>query len=405
MTSSTASVPTVSTTPRMPLRALLVLSAAVLVTVTAESLPAGLLPEMADDLRVSPEQIGSLISVWALTVIVTSLPLARLLAARDRRLVLGIALAVFAVANLATSFAPDYGLVIATRVVAAVAHGVFWSVVVVYATSLLSPTYLGRGLAIVTAGGTLATALTLPAATLLAQAVGWRPAFVLLSLVAAVLAVVIIRSLPARATSAETVRQANRGGFWRDPSTPAILVFSLAAVLIAMAQFASFTYVRPYLSIAASIEPEWAAGLLLIYGAAGLLGVVLAGYLADRFPRSSLSIVLVVFTAAFVLLTVAAGSLPAVIVGFIVWGLMFGAVFPLLNAILMRTSTERTRPLASAGVVVFFNIGIATGPWLGAVSGGATSPAHTTAVSASAMLVAAVLGTVGVLLARRLSRR
>lgn len=388
----------------MPLRALLVLSAAVLVTVTAESLPAGLLPEMAADLRVDPEQIGALISVWALTVIVTSLPLARILASRDRRLVLGVALAVFAVANLATSVAPDYTLVLATRVVAAVAHGVFWSVVVVYATSLLSPSHLGRGLAIVTAGGTLATALALPAATLLAQGVGWRPAFVLLSLVAAALGVVIVRSMPRSRPTGVSERGA-RGGFWRDRSTPAILVFSVSAVLIAMAQFATFTFVRPYLSVAASIEPEWAAGLLLAYGAAGLLGVVLAGYLADRFPRSSLSIVLVVFAAAFALLAVAAGSLAAVIVGFVVWGLVFGAVFPLLNTMLMRTSTERTRPLASAGVVVFFNIGIATGPWLGAVSGGATTPQNTAAVSASAMLLAAALGTVGVLLASRTARR
>jgi predicted MFS family arabinose efflux permease len=388
----------------MPLRALLLLSAAVLVTVTAESLPAGLLPEMAADLRVSPDQIGTLISVWALTVIVTSLPMARILASRDRRLVLGIALAVFAVANLATAVAPGYGLVLATRVVAAVAHGVFWTVVIVYATSLLSPTHLGRGLAIVTAGGTLATALGLPAATLLAQGVGWRAAFVILALTAAVLAVVIVRTMPSSRPGGQTGDRTT-GGYLRDRSLPAILTFSVVAVLIAMAQFASFTYVRPYLSIAASIEPEWAAGLLLAYGAAGMLGVVLAGYLADRFPRSSLSVVLIVFAAAFALLTVAAGSLPAVIVGLAIWGLVFGAVFPLLNAVLMRTATERTRPLASAGIVVFFNIGIAAGPWLGALSGGATTPAHATAVSASAMVLAAALGTVGVLLARRAGRR
>jgi len=400
VTTSTASAPFAETTARFPLRALLLLSAAVLVTVTAESLPAGLLPEMAADLRVAPEQIGSLISVWALTVIVTSIPLARLVGSLDRRLVLGVSLGLFALANLASALAPDYGVLLATRIAAAVAHGVFWSIVIVYATSLLAPSHLGRGLAIVTAGGTAATAAGLPAATLLAQALGWRAAFVVLGSAAVVLAVLVLRAMPGSRPQAVTGSR-TRAGFWRDPSLPAIAIFSLASVLIAVAQFASFTYVRPYLSVSASVAPEWAAGLLFAYGAAGMVGVAVAGVLADRFPRSALSVVLLSFAAAFALLSWAATSIVAVIGGLLIWGLAFGAAFPLLQTILMRIATERTRPLASAGIVVFFNIGIAVGPWLGGIAGGATVPTMTTLVSASAMLVAALLGTVGVVLAGR----
>lgn len=77
-----------------------------------------------------------------------------------------------------------------------------------------------------------------------------------------------------------------------------------------------------------------------------------------------------------------------------------GALFPLLQTTLMRIATERTRTLASAGIVVLFNVGIAVGPWLGGLVGGETAPTVTTAVSAAAMVVAAVLGVVGVVLAR-----
>src|SRR5690554_6140885 len=90
---STGSAPTSTATARFPVRALLLLSLGVLVTVTAESLPAGLMPEMAADLAVSPLQIGLLISVWAVTVIVTSIPLARATARLDRRLVVAGSLA------------------------------------------------------------------------------------------------------------------------------------------------------------------------------------------------------------------------------------------------------------------------------------------------------------------------
>lgn len=403
MMTSTDAVPTVAPPARFPLRALLILSLGVLVTVTAESLPAGLMPEMSADLGVDAMQVGLLISVWALTVIVTSLPLARATARVDRRLVVGVSLAVFAVANVATAFAPAYGFAVGARIAAAMAHGVFWAVVIVYATALLSPAHLGRGLALVTAGGTAATVAGLPLATLLAQAAGWRATFVVLGGVALAIGAVVMRGMPRHVPARQSGDQA-QGRFWRDPSLPALAALGVAAILIAVAQFASFTYIRPYLEVSADIEAEWAAGLLFLYGAAGMVGVVAAGFLADRFPRASLSGILILFFAVFVLLTVAASNLVVVIAALAAWGFAIGALFPLLQTTLMRVSTERTRTLASAGIVVLFNIGIAVGPWLGGVMGGDASPTSTTAASACAMLAAAVIGVVGIVLAGRVNR-
>lgn len=400
MTTTTTALAEASAPPaRFPMRALLILSFGVLVTVTAESLPAGMMPEMSADLGVSSMQIGLLISVWALTVILTNIPLSKAVSRVDRRLVVGVSLGVFALANLATALAPSYAFAFAMRIAAAAAHGVFWAVVIVYATSLLAPSHLGRGLAIVTAGGTAATVAGLPAATLLAQWVGWRAAFVVLGGIALVIGVIVLRGMPryvpARDAAADRVR-----GFWRDPSLPALAAFGASAVLIAVAQFASFTYIRPYLEVSATIGTEWAAMLLFAYGMAGMVGVVAAGFLADRFPRSSLVVILAAFAVAFAVLTVAAGALAAVIGALLVWGFAIGALFPLLQTTLMRIATERTRTLASAGIVVLFNVGIAVGPWLGGLVGGESAPTVTTAVSAAAMVVAAVLGAVGVVLAR-----
>ncbi len=398
MTTTTTPVQAPPAAQRFPTRALLILSLGVLVTVTVESLPAGLMPEMARDLQVGPMQIGMLISVWALTVIVTSLPLARVLARADRRLVVGVSLAVFAVANAATALAPTYEFAFAMRVAAAAAHGVFWAVVIVYASSLLAPSHLGRGLAIVTAGGTAATVAGLPVATLLAQQLGWRAAFVVLGGLALALALVVVRGMPRSLPRREST-QASVGVWWRDPSIPALLTFGVTGILIALAQFASFTYIRPYLELSAGIDAEWAAPLLFVYGIAGMAGVVAAGFFADRFPRAALVAVLGSFALSFAVLTVGAGALGAVVAALTVWGFAMGALFPLLQTTLMRVATERTRTLASAGIVVLFNVGIAAGPWIGGAVGGQTTPTVATAVSASVMLVAALVGVGGVALA------
>jgi MFS transporter, DHA1 family, inner membrane transport protein len=381
-----------------PLASLALLAVAVFLTVTAESLPAGMIIEMSRDLDVGIEEVGLLISVWALTVIVTSVPLARLTAALDRRLVTGAALAVFALANLATAIAPGYAAALGLRVAAAVAHGLFWAVVIVYATALLRPEHLGRGLAIVTGGGTAATVVGLPASTLLAQASTWRAAFAILGALALVIALVILRFMPSRVPP-RVARAASgpRTSLRHDRSLPVLAVFGVASVMIATAQFACFTYIRPYLQDAVGVPEQWVAGLLLVYGLAGLGGVVVAGAVADRLPRLALSATLGLFAVALVALAVGSHAMPVVVVGMVVWGAALGAMFPLLQMTLMRVATDRTRTLASAGMIVFFNIGIALGPWLGGLVGGPDAAILRTAVAAAVMLGAATLGIVAVM--------
>lgn len=408
MTTSTSASTTPQAGPiapaaRFPLGALLLLSAAVFVTVTAESLPAGLLPEMVEGLGTDPLGVGLLISVWAVTVIATSLPLARLTARFDRRLVAGFALAGFAVANLATALAPTYEAAVATRVAAAVAHGLFWAIVIVYASSMLADTHLGRGLAIVTAGGTTATLAGLPAGAFLAQVLDWRWAFGVLAVVAMVLAVVIVVALPPRRPAPSTTADAATTALRHDPSLVPIGVFAGAALVFALGQFASFTYVRPFLETAAGVPAPQVPLVLFGYGVAGLVGAAAAGVLADRWPRASLVVVLGAEVVAFGILTLAAHVPAAMFAALAVWGFGVGAFFPLHQSLLMRVATDRTRTLASAGIVVVFNVGIAVGPWLGDLVGGAERPTMTTALSGAAIAVAVLFAVAGLVLTRRQS--
>jgi MFS transporter, DHA1 family, inner membrane transport protein len=389
MSTSTASVPTTANSaPRFPIGALLLLSLAVFVTVTAESLPAGLLPEMVEGLQTDPLGVGLLISVWALTVIVTSIPLARLTARFDRRLVAAGALAAFAIANATTALAPTYEVAVATRIAAGVAHGLFWAIVIVYATSLLAPSHLGRGLALVTAGGTVATLAGLPAGALIAQFLSWRWSFGVLAIVAFALAAAIAIRLPRRAPEPALPRAERPTG--TDASLVPIVLFAAAALVFALAQFATFTYVRPLLEVSAGAPEAQVPVLLFAYGAAGLVGVVAAGPLADRWPRGSLVIALASLVVAFGILSFAADT-PLMYIALAVWGLTIGAYFPLQQSMLMRIATDRTRTLASAGTVVTFNVGIAAGPWLGDLVGGAAHPTGATALSAGAVLIALAL--------------
>lgn len=400
MTTSTASVVLPpATAERFPLGPLLLLSLGVFVTVTAESLPAGLMPEMAADLGVDPLRIGLLVSVWAIVVIGTSIPLTRATRRIDRRVVVATSLAVFALANVATAFSPSYEFAFGTRVVAAIAHGVFWAIVIVYASSLLSGAQLGRGLALVTGGGTAATVLGLPVATALAQLTSWRVSFAAMGIGMLLLAVVVYRRLPRSVVA--PVPAAERAPLRNDRSLPPLLAFGFAGLLIGLAQFLAFVYIRPYLAESAGIADGWASVLLFVFGAAGMAGVAVAGTLADRFPRTALSATLLVFVAAYAALALLPHVTPVMVVALALWGAGTGAMFPLIQTALMRAASDRLRDLASASIVVLFNVGIAGGSWAGGQLAATYGPTANMAVSAVVVLIATVFTAVGAALAAR----
>src|SRR5690349_20425863 len=122
MTETSTLQPAVARPQRTPWFALLTLAFAVFATVTVEMVPAGLLPAMSADFGVSASSIGLLVSLWAVTIIVASLPIVRLTARVDRRTLIVGALAVMAVANTLTAIAPGYEFALASRIVAAMAH-------------------------------------------------------------------------------------------------------------------------------------------------------------------------------------------------------------------------------------------------------------------------------------------
>ncbi|WP_448810765.1 MFS transporter [Agromyces bauzanensis] len=362
MSSTTTRSPAPPTT-RTPWFALIVLAFAVFATVTVEMVPAGLLPAMSAAFEVSAAQVGLLVSLWAAVIIVTSLPAVRLTARVDRRTLIVATLAVMAFANLVTALAPTFEVVLVVRVVAAIAHGTFWSVVMVYATSLVDASISGRTVAIVSAGASGATVVGIPLGALVGQVADWRLVFAGLGAVLTVAAAVIGRRLPRLAGGPPTAR----GEGHRDRSFAAVLAAAIACLLTAAASFTLFTYVAPYLTDVAGLPSSWISPLLFAFGAAGIAGLAIAAVTSDRWPIASLVLMSALFAAGLGTLGIASQSAPAVIGGILAWGLAIGGLPAMLQSRLLGVASPALRGLASALMVVFFNAGISLGATLGGV--------------------------------------
>ncbi|MBB3674752.1 putative MFS family arabinose efflux permease [Modestobacter versicolor] len=363
MTPPVASPATTATTPppggRRVAAALAVLTVATFAAVTAETLPVGLLSMIARDLGTTEPRVGLLVSAYAVVVAVASLPLTALLGRWPRRRALTGLLLAYAVGNAVFAATDSYAVAVAARLLAGLAHAGFFSVAVGAAVSLVPPSRAGRVTAWVFAGVTLAFTLGVPAGTALGTAVGWRWAFAgiaaLLLLLAGAAAALLPASPPPAAADPTPLRQVLR-------RRPVLLVVAVSVVLT-LGHYTAFTYVSPILR-AAGVGEASTSLVLFGYGAAGALGLVLAGALADRFPRPALVGAIVVVGLSLAAIGSAGGSLVVTVVATVVWGVAFGA-----QPTLLQTAARRATPDAgdaAPGITnATTNIGIAGGALLG----------------------------------------
>jgi DHA1 family inner membrane transport protein len=362
--------------------ALAVLILATFAAVTAETLPVGLLPMIARDLSTSESRVGLLVSAYAIVVAAASLPLTALLARWPRRWALTALLTAYAVGNAVFAVTDDYWVAVAARLLAGLAHAGFFSVTVGAAVSLVSPARAGRVTALVFGGVTLAFAGGVPAGTALGTAIGWRWAFVgiaaVLLLLAGLAAALLPAAPPPAAAEPVPVRQVLR----RRP----VQLVAAVSVLLTLGHYTAFTYVSPILR-AAGIGETHVSLVLFGYGAAGALGLALAGALADRVPRPALVGAAVLVGLSLGAIGVAGASTALVVGATVAWGVAFGAQPTLLQTAARRASAD-AGDFAPGLTNATTNVGIAGG---GALGGLLVADPPALAVTGAALATVALL--------------
>lgn len=344
--------------PRLPWPALLVLGAATLVMVTGEMLPTAVLAPMSAGLGVADAAAGLLVSLWAAVVVVASFPLVHLTRRLPRTTVIAGSLVAFGLASALTALAPSYAVVVAARTLGAAAVGLLWSTVNAHVADLVPDRLLGRATAVVLGGATLGMVLGTPLGRFVADLAGWRAAFWVLAVAAAVAAVLVGLIVPSgrRLTLGDVGDRASSGvGSLR----PMVLVTVLVA-LVLVGHYGPLTFITRLGEPADAALPGGMGSVLLVFGVASAVGVALAGRVTGDTGRA-----LVAATAATALSLLALGAAGQsrwlVLAAVVVWGVVSGALPPLAQTLILRLAGPAHRTLAGALIPVLFNGGIAIG--------------------------------------------
>ncbi|MGW6740282.1 Cmx/CmrA family chloramphenicol efflux MFS transporter [Streptomyces sp. NPDC055025] len=371
----------------MPLP-LYLLAMAVFAMGTSEFMLAGLLPDIASDLDVTVGTAGMLTSAFAIGMTVGAPLMAGL--ARDRpgrSSLLGFVL-VFSAAHAVGAATSAFPVLFATRVVAALANAGFLAVALTTAVALVPPGKKGRALAVLLSGTTVATVAGVPGGSLLGTLLGWRATFWAVAVLCLPAAIGILKGIPARPAIEATHTPAMRSEL-AQLRNPRLLLVMLLGALVNAATFASFTFLAPVVTGTAGLGELWIPVALVLFGAGSLVGVTVAGRLADQRPGLVVAaggpLLLVGWPA---LAALADRPVPLLTLVFVQGALSFALGGTLITRVLYEAAGAPT--MAGSYATAALNAGAAVGPLVAAATLG-TAAGDLGPLWASGLLVAIAL--------------
>lgn len=365
-----------------PLLCLLLMGSALFLSITFEMLPIGMLSSLTDQLNTTEQGVGLMVSVWAVVVVVTAVPLSAAVARVNARTGLVVSLVILAVCAGILTVSTGLAVALVSRAISGATFAVLSTCASRLAIDVLSPEHQARAGTTVAVGNALALSVGVPLANAMVTIADHRLPFITVGVAFVVLAALILLLIPADLDHRSDGDQMSARETFIAAAQRPLLKMGATIALLLLAHYTVYSYIEPLLH-EAGVSSSTVSVVLLSYGAAGIVGLIIGSVAVERHPSASLWTVVTVIILALTALVLARDSAVAAAVTTVFWGLAFGAM-PVVVQVLAFRSTPRQPEAAQPVVNMSFNIGITVGSLLGGVVVANSAPS-------TAALVAAVI--------------
>jgi DHA1 family inner membrane transport protein len=323
--------------------------------------PAGMLSELSGGLGVTIRDAGLLITFGAIVLCVGS-PLTAWLTSRiERRTLLTATLAVLALTNAASAFAPDYTTLLVIRLIMLAVGVLYTPQAAGTAALIVPPEKRGSTIAYIFLGWSLAAAIGLPLVTFIASRYGWRAVYGSIGLIGVLSFLLLAWRLPGGLVGSPVDLKT-----WAAVGRNRMIVLLLSITTLQMSgQFVVFTFMGPLLTKLTGAGPDAVGLVFALYGLFGFVGIAIATRIVDAWGAYKTSLL---FTT--LLLTGVAGwalsagiySLMACSVA--IWGLGFASTNSMQQVRLVTAAPALASASVSLNTSVLY-VGQAVGSAIG----------------------------------------
>lgn len=329
---------------------------------TTEFIPIALLSDIGKGFDMPVSQAGLMMTAYAWTVTLMSLPLMLLTAKLERRKLLAVLFVIFIAGHAVSFFAWSYTVLLVSRIVIALVHAVFWAITASLVMRVAPKGKQTQALGWMSLGSAMATVLGLPLGRIIGQLLGWRATFGLIGIAALIVMIIMMRLLPRLDSS-------NAGSL---KSLPLLLrrpllmgVFALTALMIS-AHFTAYSYIEPYVLHITKMGANTATLVLLVFGVSGMVASWLFGRLFNANPKMFLFTSAAILVLSLLLLQPLGGFQAAMFGLIFVWGVAISCLSLSMVTRVLHYAPDAT-DVATAIYSGIYNIGIGGGALLGGV--------------------------------------
>lgn len=327
---------------------------------TTEYIPIALLSDIGQSFDKPATEVGMMITVYAWIVALLSLPLMLMTKNIERRKLLLMLFALFALFHALSFFSWNFNILLVSRIGIALTHAVFWSITASLAVRLAPTGKTNQALGLLSTGTVLAMVLGIPLGRVVGQYFGWQLSFLLIGVCAAGVMVVLAKNLPALPSQ-------NTGSLSSLPSLfkrRNLMLLYAMTVLIITAHFTAYSYIEPFVLQVGGFKAEQVTIVLSLYGLAGFAASYLFGkWFAKSQRLFMLGAVAVILLSALLLLPFA--SFPYAVYALVfIWGVAIVIVSLGMVSKVLAFASDAT-DVANSIYSGLYNVGIGGGALLG----------------------------------------
>ena len=327
---------------------------------TTEYIPIALLSDIGQSFGKAATEVGMMITVYAWIVALLSLPLMLMTKNIERRKLLLMLFALFALFHALSFFSWNFNILLVSRIGIALTHAVFWSITASLAVRLAPTGKTNQALGLLSTGTVLAMVLGIPLGRVIGQYFGWQLSFLLIGVCAAGVMLVLAKNLPALPSQ-------NTGSLSSLPSLfkrRNLMLLYAMTVLIITAHFTAYSYIEPFVLQVGGFKAEQVTIVLSLYGLAGFAASYLFGkWFAKSQRLFMLGAVAVILLSALLLLPFA--SFPYAVYALVfIWGVAIVIVSLGMVSKVLAFASDAT-DVANSIYSGLYNVGIGGGALLG----------------------------------------
>ena len=327
---------------------------------TTEFVPVAMLSDIATSFDMQTADTGLMMTVYAWTVLIVSLPAMLLTGEMERKNLLTKLFIIFIIGHILSVIACNFWILLIARVCIAIAHSVFWSITASLVMRIAPKDKKTQALGMLAIGTSLATILGLPIGRIIGQLVGWRVTFGIIALLAFFVMLLIIQLLP-------KLPSKNAGSIASLPilaKRPLLIGLYIATMLIVAAHFTAYTYIEPFMIKIGHLDPNFATFVLLIFGISGILASLLFNRLHRFGPTKFVVVAMGLQSLSLLLLLLSTEYIITMLTLSFLWGIGVGCIGLALQIRVLRLAPDAT-DVATAIYSGIYNSGIGTGALFG----------------------------------------